>query len=260
MPVLRSIRERFAAERPLDGITVAACLHVTAETANLARALIAGGAEVALCAANPLSTQDDVAAALVSVHGAEVHAVRGEDADRYAAHVAALVAREPQVTLDDGADLRRPDAHGGRVAALARDRGDGGDHDRAGAAALAGGRGPARGSGARGQRGAVRARVQRPLRHRPVHARRHPARHEPAAGGADGRRARLRLDGPRRRRAGARRGRLGDRLRGRSAGRARGADGGLRRAAGAGGRFARRRLHHRHRRPRRAARARTSSA
>jgi adenosylhomocysteinase len=105
MPVLRSIRERLAEERPLDGITVAACLHVTAETANLARALIAGGAEVALCAANPLSTQDDVAAALVAVHGAEVHAVRGEDADRYAAHVAALVAREPQVTLDDGADL-----------------------------------------------------------------------------------------------------------------------------------------------------------
>jgi adenosylhomocysteinase len=105
MPVLRSIRERFGVERPLDGITVAACLHVTAETANLARALIAGGAEVAVCAANPLSTQDDVAAALVSVHGAEVHAVRGEDADRYAAHVAALVAREPQVTLDDGADL-----------------------------------------------------------------------------------------------------------------------------------------------------------
>jgi adenosylhomocysteinase len=105
MPVLRSIRERFAAERPLDGITVAACLHVTAETANLARALIAGGAEVALCAANPLSTQDEVAAALVEHHGAEVHAARGEDAEAYAAHVAALVAREPQVTLDDGADL-----------------------------------------------------------------------------------------------------------------------------------------------------------
>src|ERR671937_1701657 len=79
MPVLRSIRERFAAQRPLDGVTVAACLHVTAETANLVRALVAGGAEVALCAANPLSTQDDVAAALVEVHGAEVLAVRGED-------------------------------------------------------------------------------------------------------------------------------------------------------------------------------------
>src|SRR3954451_22387446 len=105
MPVLRSIRERLAGERPLEGITVGACLHVTAETANLARALIAGGAEVALCAANPLSTQDDAAAALVELHGAEVHAVRGEDAETYAAHVAAVAAREPHVTLDDGADL-----------------------------------------------------------------------------------------------------------------------------------------------------------
>ncbi len=105
MPVLCSIRERFGGQRPLEGITIAACLHVTAETANLARTLIAGGAQVALCAANPLSTQDDVAAALVARHGAEVHAVRGEDADAYASHVAALVAREPQVTLDDGADV-----------------------------------------------------------------------------------------------------------------------------------------------------------
>ena len=105
MPVLRSIRERFAAEQPLGGVRVAACLHVTAETANLVRALRAGGAEVALCASNPLSTQDDVAAALVEHHGAEVRAVRGEDADAYAANVAALVAAGPQITLDDGADL-----------------------------------------------------------------------------------------------------------------------------------------------------------
>src|SRR4051812_35788180 len=105
MPVLRSIRERFAAERPLEGIRVAACLHVTAETANLVRTLMAGGAQTALCAANPLSTQDDTAAALVERHGAEVRAVRGEDADAYAANVAALVAGEPQVTIDDGADL-----------------------------------------------------------------------------------------------------------------------------------------------------------
>jgi adenosylhomocysteinase len=105
MPVLRSIRERLERERPLDGITVAACLHVTAETANLVRALMAGGAEVALCAANPLSTQDETAAALVADYGAEVHARRGEDAERYAAHVAACAARRPHVTLDDGADL-----------------------------------------------------------------------------------------------------------------------------------------------------------
>jgi adenosylhomocysteinase len=105
MPVLRSIRERFAAGRPLAGIRVAACLHVTAETANLVRALKAGGADVALCASNPLSTQDDVAAALVAEHGAEVHAVRGEDADAYLAHVTTLVRGAPNVTLDAGADL-----------------------------------------------------------------------------------------------------------------------------------------------------------
>src|SRR5215207_950377 len=105
MPVLRTIRERLERERPLDGITVAACLHVPAETANLVRALVAGGAEVALCAANPLSTQDETAAALAGDIGAEVHARRGEDADAYAAHVAACARRRPHVTLDDGADL-----------------------------------------------------------------------------------------------------------------------------------------------------------
>jgi adenosylhomocysteinase len=105
MPVLRSIRERFARERPLEGVRVAACLHVTAETANLVRALIAGGASAALCASNPLSTQDEVAAALVADHGAEVRARRGEDPDAYARHVATLVTSAPQITLDDGADL-----------------------------------------------------------------------------------------------------------------------------------------------------------
>jgi adenosylhomocysteinase len=105
MPVLRSIRERFEAGRPLAGVRVAACLHVTAETANLMRALMAGGADAALCAANPLSTQDDTAAALVERYGAEVRAVRGEDADAYVANVTALAAGDPQVTIDDGADL-----------------------------------------------------------------------------------------------------------------------------------------------------------
>jgi adenosylhomocysteinase len=104
MPVLRSIRERFAAERPLDGLVVGACLHVTSETANLVRTLAAAGADVALCASNPFATQDDVAAALAA-SGSEVHAVRGEDADAWAARVAAVVARGPRVTLDDGADL-----------------------------------------------------------------------------------------------------------------------------------------------------------
>src|SRR5215210_2354363 len=104
MPVLRSIRERFAGERPLDGVRVAGCLHVTAETANLMSALVAGGAEAALCAANPLSTQDEVAAALAD-QGLPVLAARGEDVDAYARHVTALTDWGPQVTLDDGADL-----------------------------------------------------------------------------------------------------------------------------------------------------------
>jgi adenosylhomocysteinase len=104
MPVLRSIRERFERERPLDGIVIGACLHVTSETANLARTLAAGGAEVALCASNPFATQDSVAAALAA-RGIEVHAVRGDDAEAWAARVAAVVARGPRITIDDGADL-----------------------------------------------------------------------------------------------------------------------------------------------------------
>ena len=105
MPVLRQIRERFAEERPLDGIRVAACLHVTAETACLMRALVEGGAEVGLCSANPLSTQDDVAAALAGDEAIDVHALHGEDFETYAAHVNVLVDAKPQITLDDGADL-----------------------------------------------------------------------------------------------------------------------------------------------------------
>jgi adenosylhomocysteinase len=105
MPVLARIRERFSAERPLDGVRLGACLHVTAETANLALALVDGGAHVALCSANPLSAQDDVAAALVYEHGIEVRALRGEDLDTYVRHVRAVLDGRPQVTVDDGADL-----------------------------------------------------------------------------------------------------------------------------------------------------------
>ena len=118
MPVLRSIRERLHRERPLDGVAVAACLHVTAETANLVRALVAGGARAALCSANPLSTQDEVAAALAAEHGAEVHARRGEDPDTWVAHVGAVAATRPQVTLDDGADLLMLLHEAGRAGAL----------------------------------------------------------------------------------------------------------------------------------------------
>jgi len=105
MPVLGSIRERFDSEKPLEGITIGACLHVTTETANLMIALKAGGADVTLCASNPLSTQDDVAAHLVEHYDIPVFAVRGEDNDRYYDHIRAVLDAGPDITLDDGADL-----------------------------------------------------------------------------------------------------------------------------------------------------------
>jgi len=105
MDVLRAIRKRFEAERPLDGVRVAACLHVTTETANLMRTLKAGGAHVRLCASNPLSTQDDVAASLVEDYGIEVFAIRAEDRDIYYDHIASCLDLKPHVTMDDGADL-----------------------------------------------------------------------------------------------------------------------------------------------------------
>ena len=105
MPVLAQIRERFESEKPLDGIRLAACLHVTTETANLTRTLLAGGADVILCASNPLSTQDDTAAALVDRYGASVFAINGEDNDTYYGHIASAVDARPQITMDDGADV-----------------------------------------------------------------------------------------------------------------------------------------------------------
>jgi adenosylhomocysteinase len=105
MPVLAAIRERFERERPLDGVRIAACLHVTSETANLARTLAAGGADVVLCASNPLSTQDEVAAALVAEFGIPVFAIKGEDERIYYSHIAAAVDHHPQITMDDGADV-----------------------------------------------------------------------------------------------------------------------------------------------------------
>jgi adenosylhomocysteinase len=105
MPVLKSIRERFAREKPLKGIRLSGCLHVTTETANLALVFKDGGAELALCASNPLSTQDDVTAALVTEYGIPVYAIKGEDTDTYYRHIHATLDHKPQVTLDDGADL-----------------------------------------------------------------------------------------------------------------------------------------------------------
>jgi adenosylhomocysteinase len=105
MPVTRQIRERFDKERPLDGIRIAACLHVTTETANLMETLAAGGAEVLLAASNPLSTQDDVAAALTEQSGVETFAIKGEDNDTYYKHINAVLDLRPMITMDDGADL-----------------------------------------------------------------------------------------------------------------------------------------------------------
>ena len=105
MPVLRSIRERFSREKPLKGKRIAACLHVTTETANLMRTLKAGGAEVVLCASNPLSTQDDVAAALVRYDKIPVFAIKGEDNNTYYSHIISALSINPHITMDDGADL-----------------------------------------------------------------------------------------------------------------------------------------------------------
>ena len=105
MPVLRQVRDRFSVERPFEGLRMAACLHVTTETANLMRTLRAGGADAVLVASNPLSTQDDVAAYLVDRCGIAVYAVRGEDNERYYEHIREALAHRPAITMDDGADL-----------------------------------------------------------------------------------------------------------------------------------------------------------
>jgi len=105
MPVLKLVREKFTKEKPFKGIKMSACLHVTAETANLARTLQAGGADLCLVASNPLSTQDDVAAALVKEYGISVHAICGEDKETYYKHIRTAIERKPQLTMDDGADL-----------------------------------------------------------------------------------------------------------------------------------------------------------
>ena len=105
MPVLRQVRERFEQEKPLQGVRIAACLHITTETANLGRTLQAGGADLVLCASNPLSTQDDVAASLVADYGIPTFAIKGEDNDTYYAHIKDALDHDPQITMDDGADL-----------------------------------------------------------------------------------------------------------------------------------------------------------
>ncbi|MEX0785845.1 MAG: adenosylhomocysteinase, partial [Dehalococcoidia bacterium] len=113
MPVIRQIRERFAKEKPLRDVRIAGCLHITTETANLALALRDGGADLTLCASNPLSTQDDVAAALTAEYGIATYAIKGEDDDTYYRHINQALEHKPQITMDDGADV---------VATIHRDR------------------------------------------------------------------------------------------------------------------------------------------
>ena len=105
MPVLRLIRERFTQDQPLKGVRMAGCLHITTETANLALTLQAGGADLVLCASNPLSTQDDVAAALISEYGIPTYAIKGEDEHTYYRHINAVLDHQPHMTMDDGCDL-----------------------------------------------------------------------------------------------------------------------------------------------------------
>src|SRR5512139_2413965 len=105
MPVLRSIAEQFEKDKPLKGVRMSGCLHITTETANLAHTLVAGGADLMLCASNPLSTQDDVAAALVSFYEVPTYAIKGEDHETYYSHIRAALDHRPNMTMDDGADL-----------------------------------------------------------------------------------------------------------------------------------------------------------
>ncbi len=192
MPVLRLIGERFEKERPLDGVRVSACLHVTSETANLMRTLASAGADVVLVASNPLSTQDDVAAALVAYEEIPVYAIKGEDNDTYYRHIKAGLEHKPQITMDDGADLvpllkEHPD--------LIADMIGGTEETTTGVIRLQrdGRRRRADVPDDRRQRQRHQAPLRQPLRHRPEHHRRHHPRDEHPAGRQDLRRRRLRL-------------------------------------------------------------------
>ncbi len=181
MPVLAAIRERFEREQPLAGHRISACLHVTTETANLMRTLKAGGADVVLCASNPLSTQDDVAAALVDEYDIPVFAIKGEDNDTYYAHIQAAVDHRPQLTMDDGADVigvlhsARREQLGDIIAGM--------EETTTGVIRLKAmeADGSAGVPGDRRQRGADEASLRQPLRHRPVDDRRDHPRDERAA-------------------------------------------------------------------------------
>ena len=251
MPVLSAVADELARTRPLAGHRIAACLHVTTETANLCRALHAGGAELALCASNPLSTKDDVAAAIHEETGAAVFAVHGADRDTFYRQVAG-VAGQP---ADPGRGRRRrPHRHHPqqppRPAGRHRRR-HRGDLDRRPAGPQHGPRGRARLPAAGRQRRRHQAPVRQPLRHRPVDPRRHPAGDQRAAGRQGPGGGRLRLVRPRGGHPGPRHGGAGGGLRGRPAPGPGGGDGGLPGAAGGRGGPGRGHLRDRHRQPRR---------
>ena len=215
MPVLGSIRKRFARERPLKGIRIAACLHVTAETGVLARTLVAGGADLRLCASNPLSTQDTVAAALAVLDGIDVYAIAGEDRATY--FRAPRGDARPSTARHHGR-RRGPGharAHGPRVAGDGGPRRHGGDDQRRDPPAKHGSRGRAAVPGVRRERRAHQTHVRQPLRDGAEHDRRLPPGDEPTAGRELLRGVRVRLVWSGARRARGRDGGAGDRHRGR---------------------------------------------
>ena len=182
MPVLAAIRKQFIKTQPLAGMRVAACLHVTTETANLMITLRDGGADIALCASNPLSTQDDVAAALVRDYGIPTFAIKGESNDVYYSHINAALDHKPQITMDDGADVVTALHTKRKEHAAGRHRRNRRNHHRRHPAARDGQGRRARLPDHRGERRADQASVRQSLRHRPEHARRHHSRHQCAAG------------------------------------------------------------------------------
>ena len=198
MPVLALIRERFEKEQPLKGVRIGACLHVTSETASLMRTLRRRALNCRLCASNPLSTQDDVAAAaLVVEYGISTFAIKGEDRDTYYGHIKSVIDSKPQITMDDGADVVGL-LHTERVdAAAGRHRRDRGDHYWGDPPEVDGkGRRPSL-PHHRGQRGYDEAHVRQPLRNGSVYARRHHPRDEPSDRLQDRGDGRIRLVRPR---------------------------------------------------------------
>ena len=248
MPVLTAIRERFESEQPLSGYRISACLHVTTETANLMRTLKAGGADVVICASNPLSTQDDVAAALVDEYGIATY--RDQGRGQRLVLPAHRGRGRPQAAHHDGRRRRRDrrPPHRPPRAARRRDRRHRGDHHRRDPAEGARARRQARVPGRRGQRGQDQAPLRQPLRHGPVDARRDHPRDQRPARRQGARRRRLRLVRPRCRDARQGHGRERRRHRGRSDEGDRGRDGRLHGDDDGGSRQDRRHLHHRDRR------------